>query len=142
MDCREMIVSEDFYEILLDYPSDMSLEIQHCFLNLGENFSVLYLDRSQVMPLNVTNYRYAYIPKCYGLVQEENSIRQLSLPGGAYEAAGVTAMQQPPFSLTGRSVLLGFIDTGECVILLSILHLLTNNQYEDIMETVGYMKRG
>lgn len=127
MDCREMIVSEDFYDILLDYPletvsdgvpdpatagtDDGLAGIPHCSLNLGENFAVLYLDRSGVRPLNVSNYRYAYIPKCYALIQQEQLLQPPVL-GGAYEAAGITAMQQPPFSLTGREILLGFIDTG------------------------------
>lgn len=137
MDCREMIVSEDFYDILLDYPpdatsglltdeTDIGLSgIPHCSLNLGENFAILYLERSRVRPLNVSNYRYAYIPKCYALLQQEQQLpvpsvgdyleplnQQLPILGGAYEAAGITAMQQPPFSLTGRDILLGFIDTG------------------------------
>lgn len=134
MDCREMIVSEEFYDILLDSPLDDSMNpvdgspgdgeddvlsgIANCSLKLGDDFSILYLERNQVRPLTVSNYRYAYIPKCYGLLQQEEvfgEIRQSQqtiILGGAYEATGIAAMQQPPFSLTGRDILLGFIDTG------------------------------
>lgn len=109
MDCKEMILSEDFYDILVDYPTSLaapSLEgIPHCFLELEGDFRILYVDSRDALPLSVGQYRYAYIPKCYGLLQL----------GGAYEESGVTAVQRPPLSLTGENILIGFIDTGAIV---------------------------
>lgn len=106
MDCKEMILSEDFYDILVDYPASLAqpglVGIPHCFLELEGDFRILYVDSRDALPLSVAQYRYAYIPKCYGLLQ----------PGGAYEASGITAVQRPPLSLTGESILIGFVDTG------------------------------
>lgn len=106
MDCKEMILSEDFYDILVDYPASLaepSLEgIPHCFLELGADVRILYVDSRDALPLSVSQYRYAYIPKCYGLLQL----------GGAYEESGIGAVQRPPLSLTGENILIGFIDTG------------------------------
>ncbi len=106
MDCKEMILSEEFYDILVDYPSKLAqpglVGIMHCFLELEGNFKVLYVDSSSARPLSVAQYRYAYIPKCYGLLQL----------GGAYEESGIGAVQRPPLSLTGENMLIGFIDTG------------------------------
>ncbi len=106
MDCKEMILSDDFYDILLDYPASLAepslVGIPHCFLELEGDFRILYVDSRDALPLSVAQYRYAYIPKCYGLLQ----------PGGAYEESGVAAVQRPPLSLSGETILIGFIDTG------------------------------
>ena len=106
MDCKEMILSDDFYDILMDYPTSLAelglTGIPHCFLGLEDNFRILYVDSRQAIPLSVSRYRYAYIPKCYGLLQ----------PGGAYDESGIAAVQRPPLSLSGENILIGFIDSG------------------------------
>lgn len=106
MDCKEMILSEDFYDILVDYPIVLAQPglsgIEHCFLELDGEFKILYVDSRAARPLSVAQYRYSYIPKCYGLLQL----------GGAYEESGIGAVQRPPLSLTGENILIGFIDTG------------------------------
>lgn len=123
MDCREMILSDDFYDILLDYPvslAEPSLSgIPHCFLELEGDVRILYVDSRQARPLSVSQYRYAYIPKCYGLLEPgvlnaEITGAQITGEqlGGAYEESGITAVQRPPLSLTGENILIGFIDTG------------------------------
>lgn len=122
MDCKEMILSDDFYNILLDYPAGLAQEglsgVRHCFQQLDHGFSVLYVDSGESEPLNVTKYRYAYIPKCYALlsgeVLREAQIQsaQMIAPGGAYEESGILAVQRPPLSLSGEGILIGFIDTG------------------------------
>lgn len=106
MDCKEMILSEDFYDILADYPVSLAepglAGIAHCFLELEGDIRILYVDSRDALPLSVAQYRYAYIPKCYGLLQA----------GEAYEESGVSAVQRPPLSLSGENILIGFIDTG------------------------------
>lgn len=105
MDCRDMILSDDFYDILVDYPVELAESslsgIFHCFLELSEGFRILYVDSSRALPLSVAQYRYSYIPKCYGL-----------LLSGAYEESGITDVQRPPLNLSGENILIGFIDTG------------------------------
>lgn len=105
MDCKDMILSDDFYDILVDYPLELAesslSDIPHCFLELSEGFRILYVDSSRALPLSVAQYRYSYIPKCYGL-----------LANGAYEESGITQVQRPPLELSGENILIGFIDTG------------------------------
>lgn len=124
MDCKEMILSDDFYDILLDYPASLaepSLEgIAHCILELEGEYRILYVDSRDALPLSVAQYRYAYIPKCYGLLLPKFSESELTsaqitaaqLSGGAYEESGITAVSRPPLSLSGENILIGFIDTG------------------------------
>ncbi len=105
MDCKDMILSDDFYDILADYPVQLAEPalsgIPHCILELSEGFRILYLDSREALPLSVDRYRYSYIPKCYGLL----------LPG-AYEESGIAEVQRPPLELSGENILIGFIDTG------------------------------
>lgn len=52
--------------------------------------------------MNIQNYEYTSIPKCYTLMDES-----------ALEASGILKIQnQPALSLKGQGVLIGFLDTG------------------------------
>ncbi|BBF43956.1 Ser-type protease [Lachnospiraceae bacterium KM106-2] len=55
----------------------------------------------------VEEYAYSYIPKIYTTLQEDIDFDTFSL-----NQAGIYAVQNPPISLTGRGVMVGFIDTG------------------------------
>ncbi len=105
MDGKDMILSDDFYDILVDYPRELaapSLDgIRHCFLELSGDYRILYVDSRAALPLSVAQYRYSYIPKCYGLLSPD-----------AYEESGITAVLRPPLALSGENILIGFIDTG------------------------------
>lgn len=60
------------------------------------------INRLNNPPLNLTNYPYRTIPKCYGLMNEES-----------LEQCGILTMQNyPGLNLKGQGVILGFIDTG------------------------------
>ncbi len=130
MDCKEMILSDDFYDILYDYPTSEAESgltgIPHCIVGLEGDFSILYMDRSRVLPLSVSTYRYAYIPKCFGLLCQETLSKEMmsaqindfmggqgnAALHGAYEQSGILAVQRPPLSLSGNGILIGFVDTG------------------------------
>ena len=136
MDCREKIVSEDYLNLLVDYIADFDLlkqnGVDYCFVPIEENFGILYVSRTNLLPLSASEYRYAFIPKCYGLAareetsglfstikQSENAVYgeyRLQQEGqrlaGAYEDSGILRVQQPPLSLTGNGILIGLIDTG------------------------------
>lgn len=109
MTCREMIMSEDFADILVDY--DFAKEeknligIPYCFQPLENELGIFYRNLAYTEPLQVSQYRYTYIPKCYGLMQTgEGDI--------SYEQIGTFRAQRPPLSLKGKQVLMGFVDTG------------------------------
>ena len=115
MDCREMIVSEDFFSVILDFRLP-----QQYFPSQGEDFcyqpidaarGVYYIRRNEESPLFYAQYLYRYIPQLYGLE---------SFPGAGgrefdpqpLEVSGILTQQRGPLSLTGRGVIIAVIDTG------------------------------
>ena len=109
MQCRssEAIISEDYIDYITDYAvEDGTLAgLDYCTLEVNEQFRINYVNRSQVPPMRVSNYSYYGIPKLYGLLQQQFNTLNLS-------DTAIYQVQQPPLSLTGKNVLIGFVDTG------------------------------
>lgn len=107
--CNYRILSEDYRDIPLGFdissgslfPGD-PVSSDKCVIKILDNLFILYVAASSVPPLNSAEYRYQYIPKCYGL-QSDLSV---------LNAAGILQVNREPLNLTGRGVLLGFLDTG------------------------------
>lgn len=120
MACREQALSNDYAEALVDYTlRDDELDgMDYCVEMIDDQFAVLYFRRLGLPPISVSVYTYNSIPKLYGLMQD------VPLTVANYNPlnlmrSGISQIQNPPLSLTGRGVVIGFIDTGERVILLS-----------------------
>lgn len=109
MEPKERILSEDVRDILVDYaflPDEIRLSFeQGAFIQVEKELGILYLPLSYENQILETQYRYAYVPKCYGLTEQVQS--DLSL-----ESSGIYQMQGRPLKLTGSGVLIGFVDTG------------------------------
>lgn len=118
MTCKEKIVSQEFAEILVDYDIEKeSLSEAYCYQPLYKELGVLYANLAYVEPLNMSPYRYTYIPKCYGLMQSiENDL--------SYEEIGAIRAATNPLNLTGKGVLIGLVDSG-------IRHTLSSFERED-----------
>lgn len=107
--CNYRILSEDYRDIPLGFdissgslfPGD-PVSSDKCIIKILDNLFILYVAASSVPPLNSAEYRYQYIPKCYGL-QSDLSV---------LNSAGILQVNRKPLNLTGRGVLLGFLDTG------------------------------
>lgn len=107
--CEYRILSEDYRDIPLGFdissgslfPGD-ALSDDKCVIKITDNLYILYVVASSVAPLNSAEYRYQYIPKCYGL---QNDLSVLN-------DAGILQVGREPLSLTGQGVILGFLDTG------------------------------
>lgn len=103
MDCTEAVYSEDYYDLLVavvnlnaDFLKDA------CLQDLDQEFGVLYVPREGLPPLNINDYTYSTIPKCFTLLDQQ-----------AMEASGISRVQnQPTLSLRGQGVLVGLVDTG------------------------------
>lgn len=113
MACREQILSNEYAEILVDYTLTKGIDEGEavCYDVIDEQFSVLYAQRDRIRPISVSSYTYHSIPKLYGLMQQE--VR----PGAGFDPvnlirSGILQVQRPPLSLTGKGVILGFVDTG------------------------------
>ena len=115
MDCRDMIASEDFLSVILDFrlPEQYFpvLGPDFCYQQVEGNIGVYYVNRNMQMPSFYSQYLYQYIPKLYGLG---------SFPGSAgrefnpqpLEISGILTQQRLPLELTGRGVIIAVIDTG------------------------------
>lgn len=119
MDCKDKILSNNFYDIIADYPLsrlDMA-DYDLCYTEVGDGFNLLYINSVGIPNLLDNLYDYRNIPKLYGLM-EDTGIAPGFNPNNLI-ASGITQVQSAPLNLTGRGVVLCFIDTGERVILLS-----------------------
>lgn len=109
-DCREQVYSDEFFDFIVSYEETNEQTIAGaCIQRIDEGYDIFYYPREGLPPLSVGSYSYSEIPKCYGLLDQT-----------ALEVSGILKMQnQPVLALNGRGVLIGFIDTGERVIIMS-----------------------
>ena len=124
--CRQMILSEDYYDILL-YETVLRIGNTpyfgegYCIQNIANDFGILYVDGSGLPPINYENYLYADIPNLYTLVQtitvpgtDQDTVSG-ETTGVDYEAlsdSGILELQLSSLNLKGRGVLIGYLDTG------------------------------
>lgn len=114
MACREQALSNNYLELLVDYPlTEAETEGREaCVEVIDDQFVILYLPRQGLAPLSVSDFTYNSIPKLYGLKAGTGGS-----PGGTFEPlslirSGILQTQREPLSLTGKGVILGFVDTG------------------------------
>ena len=114
MACREPALSNDYADVLVDYIiNDQELEGRdYCLEVIDEQFSILYIKRAPLPVINVSDYTYNSIPKLYGLMQENGVAGRENFDPQSLIKTGIPQLQRPPLSLTGKGVVIGFIDTG------------------------------
>lgn len=102
-DCREQVYSNDYFDFVVPYGEAYSVSPpESCIQRIDEDYDILYYPREGLPSLSLGTYSYSVIPKCFGLLDRT-----------AVEASGILQLQiQPALALTGRGVLMGFIDTG------------------------------
>lgn len=110
MDCEEAVYSNDYYDFIAEYILETRrTPAPDCVQRLDITYDIIYLPRNENPPLNIKNYSYNAIPGCYAPMDES-----------ALEASGILRLQnQPTLGLKGQGVLIGFLDSGERVIILS-----------------------
>lgn len=112
--CRERIYSEDYLDFLVEYEGgrlvleDTDADMDYCYKVASSHFAVLYEEGNAYTINSLSGVKV--IPHCYGLLSS----------GQVLESAGIARVRrQTGLNLYGQGVLVGFIDTGERVILLS-----------------------
>ena len=104
--CREKILSEDYHDFIVSdirmpFLQDM-LEKDYCLQNPGFFYQCAYLSKSVIKPVSLENYSYFSIPKCYSLLSMQ-----------ALNQAGILPIQNhSTIQLSGKQVMIGFLDTG------------------------------
>ncbi|MDE6404550.1 MAG: S8 family peptidase, partial [Lachnospiraceae bacterium] len=112
MTCREMILSEEFLDIIVDYDVIEEIlegaDVEFCYREIDAGYGIAHVRRSQVRPISIGYYGYATIPKLYGLMQAGERVFDSS----PLAAMGNIRVQNPPLALQGSGVIIGFVDTG------------------------------
>lgn len=104
MACKENILSEDYGELIIDF-SLQNPDPNYCVIRVNERFLIAYVPRSDLGNMTGSLYSYQYLPKVYGLMQEEfDPVTLLN--------AGILQTQRAPLSLKGSGVVMAFVDTG------------------------------
>ncbi len=104
---RERAVSNDYYDIISDIvlpqgvvadPDDVTIQ------PVGGDIRIVYLNRETIGPMTINEFTYPSIPALYGL--------QDSFDPTALLNTGISKVQGGSLNLTGRGVVIGFLDTG------------------------------
>ena len=107
---REKIVSNDYYDLITDFvlPGGVSGNLRDAvYQPVSGEIGISYVNRNDIPPMSVSNFTYPIIPSLYGLMQIAESFDPTPLIH-----SGITQMQGSALALTGRGVVIGFLDTG------------------------------
>lgn len=113
-DCKERIYSNEYGDIILDYSfaNENQLTGDYCYQIINDTYVTAYVNRRQVESIGEARFGYSFVPKLYGLTVERAAAGDNSL---ALEKSGILEVRRAPLGLTGRGVILAFVDTGERV---------------------------
>ncbi len=118
MTCKERILSNDYSDWIIDFISDdkrpRNLWDDYCYHIVNDDLAIVYIDRTTALNSS-TDFRrsfYSFLPKCYGLMESPPNLSAQRLNTLSLSASGILEVQRPPLSLTGKGVVIGFIDTG------------------------------
>lgn len=108
MDCKEMILSNNVYDYITDFPIGAveGYRTPFCYADVEGLYNIVYLNRESIPNQDVSFFQYQSIPKLYGLMQA-GGFDPINLIN-----SGITQVQRPPLSLTGQGVVICVIDTG------------------------------
>ncbi len=106
MTCEEMIYNEDYADYLINFSRGLigaeELYRTGCINQLTEKTAIFHMPSSEDYLTNLERVPYSFIPKLFGLMDSSNM-----------EAIGVKQIQNPNnVGLTGKNVIVGFVDTG------------------------------
>ncbi len=102
---RYKIISNDYADLLVEYRRSIDFleDIPDFSYNLiNDKYAALHIPVGEFSENGMSRFGYAAVPKCYGLMtffprESEN---------------GYTVRRLPEENITGRGVLIGFVDTG------------------------------
>ncbi|MBQ6805898.1 MAG: S8 family peptidase [Lachnospiraceae bacterium] len=108
MTCKERILSDAYADAIIDYDvSEALIEVpgpDNCIYDLDDRYRIAHVERQGQEELSIGVYSYAAIPNLYGLMQTFRAENLIDM--------GNLRIQEPPLSLQGNGVIIGFIDTG------------------------------
>ena len=111
---KEKIMSEDYYDFLTDSPREEGFTgyfENGLFLNIENDLSLVYIKKDEMSPQRLRGLIYRDVPKLFGLMGLERGAA-VSFDPEPLMKCGILQVQGAPLNLTGRGVVLGFLDTG------------------------------
>ena len=111
---QEKALSEDYIDIMLDGPlpfESVPAEADYCYQTIDENLIILHQQSTALPFFDINHFAYQVIPNLYGLMENGYSTLGLFDPT-PLSKSGIQEMQRYPMSLTGKGVVIGFVDTG------------------------------
>lgn len=117
MTCKEKILSNDYIDLvtnLLQVQYNYEITADYCFHVVDGELAVVYLNREDYLQNEQLEIPYSVMPKVYGLMQQSTPVDFSQNPDNslAFLDAGILQVKEKPLALTGRQVIIGFIDTG------------------------------
>ena len=119
---QEIILSNDVADIISDFrlpagsigpESREQYELTDAtYIPVDQYLTINYVDRSILPPLSISTYKYRTIPQLMGLMQTVTGGRNTTFDPTPLLASGILQVQKEPLSLTGKGVVIGFVDTG------------------------------
>lgn len=116
--CRNRILSNDYFDIIKDFtvpPAEPeSSAADYCIETITRDYGIIHVAREGLPLLDYVNYSYTLMPVLYTTVLDGAAVSGTAQQSyeRSLEASGILTVQGPPLSLTGRGVLIGYIDTG------------------------------
>ncbi len=95
MDCRDKILSDDYVDIVVDFPVDILLtgESDICYIPLGDGYSVVFDKLLTAQNRWKGPYQYRFTPKVYGLMELDITATRDNMQGKRRKAGEVRAAQ-------------------------------------------------
>lgn len=115
-DCREIIVSEDYADFIVNFTGEDALAREkfgvECFQRISSYYGVVYRPLNAISTLSLRNYSYNSIPALYGLMERDLVVRRKDLDLALDESGILKLQNQPSLRLRGQGCIMSFIDTG------------------------------
>ena len=127
MDCKDRILSDQYRDVIVDYPIRINPEegVDFCYTNLDNLYNLVYINNLGLPPLMDNPKEYQTIPKLYGLMRilggsggnmgrstDNFTVSRAPFDPSSLTASGITQVQRQPLSLTGRGVVICVISSG------------------------------
>ena len=115
-DCREIIVSEDYADFIVNFIGEDALAREkfgvECFQKISSYYGIVYRPLNAIQTLSLRNYSYNSIPALYGLMERDLAVRRRDLELALDESGILKLQNQPSLRLRGQGCIMAFIDTG------------------------------
>lgn len=113
MECRDSILSNEYYDVITDYALSQPAEEKGvaCSINISNFYNMVYVSKWAVSNPNDYFFNHRSVPKLYGLMQEPGA-GGVSFDPNSLIVSGITQVQREPLSLTGKGCVIVIIDTG------------------------------